>query len=218
MRSASWRSGRGAIMLTVAAPLLISEFTSATPSAHLVLTVASLLMPLPVVINIVSIQVAARVNNIAVFTEIIGTAVFGVLLFALWGRVQGDEVRREDILTNTTSVYHNPTIYAFALVGLIGTFTLVGFELAADISEDAVSPQCSVLRGVIWAVAGSAVLGMIALIGFTEAIPDLKTVETAPLPLLGRADVIHPPAANSAAHCSAAIRAVSACAASGVRI
>src|SRR3981081_164941 len=31
---------------------------------------------------------------------------------------------------------------------------------------------------------GSAVLGMIALIGFTVAIPDLKTVEAAPLPLL----------------------------------
>ena len=39
-------------------------------------------------------------------------------------------------------------------------------------------------RGVLWAVGGSAVLGMIALIGFTVAIPDLKTVESAPLPLL----------------------------------
>src|SRR5258708_10252359 len=40
--------GGGAIMLTVAAPLLISEFTAATPSPHLVLTVAILLMLLPV--------------------------------------------------------------------------------------------------------------------------------------------------------------------------
>ncbi len=40
-------------------------------------------------------------------------------------------------------------------------------------------------RGVLWAVAGSAVLGMIALIGFTVAIPSIKAVE-APntLPLL----------------------------------
>ena len=43
-------------------------------------------------------------------------------------------------------------------------------------------------RGVIWAVAGSAVLGMIALIGFTVAIPNLKTVEASPLPLLTIAD------------------------------
>ena len=37
---------------------------------------------------------------------------------------------------------------------------------------------------MLWAVGGSVVLGMIALIGFTLAIPDLKTVEAAPLPLL----------------------------------
>jgi amino acid transporter len=77
--------GGGAIMLEVASPLLLSEFNVDTPSPQLVLTVAIILMLLPVVINIISIQVAARVNNVAVFTEIIGTVVFGVLLLVLWG-------------------------------------------------------------------------------------------------------------------------------------
>src|ERR1700680_3205950 len=53
--------GGGAIMLGVAAPLLLSEFNDNTPSPHLVLTVAIILMLLPVVINIISMQVAARV-------------------------------------------------------------------------------------------------------------------------------------------------------------
>src|SRR6204780_4195497 len=176
--------GGGAIMLGVAAPLLLSEFNDTTPSPHLVLSVAIILMLLPVLINIISMQVAARVNNIAVFTEIIGTVVFGVLLFVLWGLKTKPTPYGASILTNTTSVFHNPTIYAFALAGLLGAFTLVGFELAADMSEDAVNPRSSVPRGVLWAVGGSAVLGMIALIGFTIAIPNLKTVESAPLPLL----------------------------------
>ena len=180
--------GGGAIMLGVAAPLLLSEFNVTTPSPQLVLTVAIILMLLPVVINIISIQVAARVNNIAVFTEIIGTVVFGVLLFVLWGVKTKPSPYGLGILVNTTSVYHNPTLYSFALASLIGVFTLVGFELAADMSEDAVNPRRSVPRGVIWAVAGSAVLGMIALIGFTVAIPDLKAVESSPLPLLTIAD------------------------------
>ena len=77
--------GGGAIMLGVASPLLLSEFNVNNPSPQLVLSVAIILMLLPVVINIISIQVAARVNNVAVFTEIIGTVVFGVLLFVLWG-------------------------------------------------------------------------------------------------------------------------------------
>jgi amino acid transporter len=176
--------GGGAIMLGVASPLLLSEFNVNNPSARLVFGVAILLMLLPVVINIISIQVAARVNNVAVFTEIIGTVVFGVLLFVLWAVKAKPTPYGASILTSTTSVLHNPTIYAFALAGLLGAFTLVGFELAADMSEDAVNPVRSVPRGVIWAVAGSAVLGMIALIGFTVAIPDLKTVESSSLPLL----------------------------------
>jgi amino acid transporter len=176
--------GGGAIMLGVASPLLLSEFGVTNPSARLVFAVAIILMVLPVIINIISIQVAARVNNIAVFTEIIGTVVFGVLLLILWGLKTKPDPYGASILTNTTSVLHNPTIYAFALAGLLGAFTLVGFELAADMSEDAVSPRQSVPRGVIWAVAGSAVLGMIALIGFTIAIPSLKAVESSALPLL----------------------------------
>ena len=47
---------------------------------------------------------------------------------------------------NTTSVYHNPMFYSIALASLIGVFTLVGFELAADMSEDAVDPRRSVPR------------------------------------------------------------------------
>src|SRR6202046_4974247 len=176
--------GGGAIMLQVAAPLLLSEFNVDTPSPHLVLAVAIILMLLPVVINIISIQVAARVNNVAVFTEIIGTVVFGVLLLVLWGIHSKPTPYGAGILTRTPSASHTPTWYAFALAGLLGAFTLVGFELAADMSEDAVDPRRSVPRGVLWAVGGSAVLGMVALIGFTAALPDLKTVEAAPLPLL----------------------------------
>ncbi|HEX9034021.1 MAG TPA: amino acid permease [Streptosporangiaceae bacterium] len=176
--------GGGAIMLGVASPLLLSEFGVNTPSPRLVLSVAIILMLLPTIINIISMQVAARVNNIAVFTEIIGTVVFGVLLLALWGFSAKPSPYGASILTNTTSVLHNPTWYAFILAGLLGAFTLVGFELAADMSEDAVNPVRSVPRGVIWAVVLSAVLGMVALIGFTVAIPDLKAVESSPLPLL----------------------------------
>jgi amino acid transporter len=176
--------GGGAIMLGVASPLLLSEFNINTPNPRLVLSVAIILMLLPVVINIISMQIAARVNNVAVFTEIIGTVVFGVLLLVLWGFNTKPSPYGWSILTNTTSVFHNPTWYAFALAGLLGAFTLVGFELAADMSEDAVNPVRSVPRGVLWAVVSSAVLGMIALIGFTVAIPSIKAVEAPGLPLL----------------------------------
>src|ERR1700691_402204 len=145
--------GRGAIMLQVAAPLLLREVNIDTPSPHVVLAVAIILMLLPMVINIISIQVAARVNNVAVFTEIIGTVVFGVLLLVLWGIHSKPTQYGAGILTNTPSVFHNPTWYAFALAGLLGAFTLVGFELAEGMSADAFDPVRSAPSCVIWGMA-----------------------------------------------------------------
>jgi amino acid transporter len=176
--------GGGAIILLAASPLLISEF-GVTPSAHLTLAVAIIIMLLPMLINIVSVQVAARVNNVAVFTEIIGTVVFGVLLMVLWGVHSKPDANGAGILFSTQSTVHNATWYAIALAGLVGIYTLVGFELAADLSEEAVKAGHTVPRAVIWAVVGSGVLGMIALIGFTIAIPSIKAVEApGTLPLL----------------------------------
>ncbi len=168
--------GGGAIMLLGASPLLVSEF-NATPTPHLVLGVAIILLLLPTIVNIISVQVAARVNNVAVFTEIVGTVVFAVVLLALWLGHSKPSATGWSILGNTTNPGGNPLWYSFALASLLGAFTLVGFELAADMSEDAVNPRRSVPRGVIWAVVSSVVLGMIALIGFTVAIPSIKAVE-----------------------------------------
>ena len=174
----------GAVALLIGAPLVLSEFNVKGSHPHLILAVAAMFVVLPVVFNIISVQVAARVNNVAVFTEIIGTVVFGVLLFVLWGLQTKHTPYGLGILANTTAPSHNPMWYSFALAGLLGAFTLVGFELAADLAEDAVDPRHSVPKGVIWAVVISAVLGMVALIGFTVAIPNLKTVEGSPLPLI----------------------------------
>lgn len=174
----------GAIALLAASPLILSEFNVTSGHPHLVLAVAVVFLVLPVVFNIIGVQLAARVNNLAVFAEIVGTVVFGVLLFVLWG-LQTEHTRYGyGILTSTTAPSHDPAWYSFVLAGLLGAFTLVGFELSATFSEDAVDPRRSVPRGVVWAVTSSTVLGMVALIGFTVAIPSIRAVEHSGLPLL----------------------------------
>ena len=174
----------GAVALLIGAPLILSEFNVTGNHPRLALSIAIMFVVLPVVFNIISAQLAARVNNVAVFTEIVGTVVFGVLLFVLWGLQTKHTPYGIGILTNTTSPSHSPAWYSFTLAGLLGAFTLVGFELAADLAEDAVDPRHHVPKGVIWAVVVSAVLGMVTLIGFTVAIPNIKTVEGSGLPLV----------------------------------
>ena len=177
--------GGGAVMLVAASPLLLSEFdVSANVHPHINLAVSIVMMVVATVANIISVQFSARVNNIAVFTEIVGTLVFSVLLIVLWGLQTRHTPYGFAILTSTTRVTSSPALYSFALAGMLGAFTLIGFELAADMSEDAVNPRHSVPRAVIYGLFISAVLGFVTLIGFTLAIPNLHHVEHSALPLL----------------------------------
>ena len=125
----------GAIALLAASPLILSEFNVTGDHPHLVFAVAVMFLVLPVVFNIISVQLAARVNNLAVFTEMLGTVVFGVLLFVLWGLHTEHTPYGYKILTSTTAPSHDPAWYSFVLAGLLGAFTLVGFELSATFSE-----------------------------------------------------------------------------------
>lgn len=174
----------GAIILTGCAPLLINSFGQATPSRHLVLAVALILFVVTVLINIVSVQLAARVNNVAIFTEILGTVVFAAVILVLWGVHGNGHGHNPSILGNTSGTIVGSGIYRFGLAGLIGIYTLVGFELSADLTEEAVDSQRAVPRGILSGVVSAVVLGMFALVSFTLAIPNLKTTESSVFPLV----------------------------------
>jgi amino acid transporter len=179
--------GLPGIMLEGLAPLLASVFGWDAGNPRLTLFIALAALVIAYLINLVSVQLAARVNNVAVFTEIIGTVVLGVLLFVLWvARYQphGQPGQSASFLGNHTGVEHQPLWYAAVLAGLMGVYTLVGFETAADMSEETVDARRAVPKAILWSVGLSGVLGMIALIGFTLAIPDLHTVQNAPAPLV----------------------------------
>jgi amino acid transporter len=137
-------------------------------------------------INIVRVQLAARVNNVAVFAEIIGTVVLSVVVFLAW--VRGGTPDGHGLGFLFTVSTDEPL--AAALVGgaLIGVFTLVGFEAAADLAEEAVDARRTVPRMMILSLVVSGVLGMIALVGFTAAIPDLAQIRESPVPLAAIAE------------------------------
>lgn len=178
----------GAIALLGISPLFLNAIGVNNPGPRLILSVALILLLVAIVINVISVQLTARVNNVAVFTEIAGTVVLAVLLLTLWGVHGSHGEAGASILGSTARTLHSAGWYAFALGGLIGIYTLVGFELSADLTEEAVESQHSVPRGIIAGVGISAVLGMFALISFTLAIPNVKAVQASSLPLVTIAD------------------------------
>jgi amino acid transporter len=122
-------------------------------------------------VNVISVQLATRVNNVAVFTEIIGTVVLALVLFFLWVANYKHTDHGIGYIGHHFHLPGQPYWYAITLAALIGIFTIVGFESAADMSEEAVDARRSVPRAMIGSVVASAVFGMIVLIGFVVAIP-----------------------------------------------
>ena len=166
--------GLPAIMYLAAAPLTEYVFNVSNPSGRLTLFVALLILTVAYLINVISVQLAARVNNVAVFTEVIGTVVLALLLFFLW---VGNYKHTDHGIGYIGHHFHlpgQPYWYAVVLASLIGIFTIVGFEAAADLSEEAIDARRSVPRAMIGSVISSAVLGMIVLIGFVVAMPSDK--------------------------------------------
>jgi amino acid transporter len=175
----------GAIILLGSTPLLLNVLGQSSPNPRLVLTVALILMVVAIAVNIISVQVTARVNNVAVFAEIFGTVLFAVILLVLYAIHPGTKtgLPAGHLLRDIGSV-GGAAWYRFFLAGLIGIYTLVGFELSADLTEEAVKSQRDVPRGILIAVASAGALGMLALIGFTLGIHNLHAVQSSSLPIV----------------------------------
>ena len=178
--------GAAAINFVVVAPLVatllqpVLHTNPSDPTTNLVITLV--IFAANLTINIVSVALAARINSVAVFTEIVGMVGFAVILFVAWAIHPNHSFA---FLLDTGNAHTTSEILvALPVAGLMGIFTIVGFELAADLGEEAIGARITVPKAVTWSVASSAVLGMVALIGFAIAIPSVAAVAASPTPLV----------------------------------
>ncbi len=178
--------GLPGIALLGLAPLTATVLGLDAEDGRLLVFLAVLALVIAYLINVVRVQLAARVNNVAVFTEIIGTVVLSVVVFLAWVRGGTPDGHGAGFLFTVSS--DQPLASAIVGGALIGVFTLVGFEAAADMAEEAVDARRAVPRMMILSLVVSGVLGMVALVGFTVAIPDLATVSASAVPLAAIAE------------------------------
>lgn len=133
------------------------------------------------IINIVGVKIASRINNTAVYTEVIGMVgiilvIGAIVLFAGkadWG-----------MLGNTgVSAPEGSYLGAFIMAALMGSYTLVGFEAAANLSEETINARNNVPKAIISSVFLSGLIGTLFLIVISIAIPDLKAVTDSANPI-----------------------------------
>lgn len=132
---------------------------------------------------IVSTRLTARINAVAVFTEVIGIVGLTIALLV------AAAVNGKGSVSNLTStgVIHGSGYYSFngpfMLALLLGAFTIVGFEAASNLAEETEEPRKVVPKAMIRATAASGVMGLGFLIALTVAIPNVTAISKSATPL-----------------------------------
>jgi amino acid transporter len=118
------------------------------------------------------LRIAARVNNVAVVTEIIGGFLTGLALL-IWALSR--HVHSFSYTFNTgTSAGGSHYITPFALSFLLAAFTYSAWEAPADLAEETRDVIGTTPRAMRRSLIATAFIGMVMLLGFTLAMPSLK--------------------------------------------
>jgi len=148
-------------------PLLGWEYTAATGAST---TVALLVIQMLLIIW--STPILTKINNMAVGAEVV--AVFG-LIIAIGAAVLFFGKGNVSNLVST-GIIHSDNYYGwlgpFMLSGLLGAFTLVGWESAANLAEETHNPKQVVPRAMVNAILVSGVLGLLFLIVISLGLGD----------------------------------------------
>jgi urea carboxylase system permease len=163
-----------AIALQVVLPSIWSGFqliggdpalTSPTGATNAAL-LGSILLVVTTAINVVGIDVMARINSIGVTCEIVGViAVVGVFFFTA--------DRGPGVVFQTDQAVPGPYWAAFLVSGLMAAYVMVGFDSAGELSEETKNPRKVAPRTILSALSASALGGGLMLIGALMAAPSL---------------------------------------------
>jgi len=159
------------------------------PDEHTARLITLALLLIQAFLAIASTRIVAILNAGAVGVEVV---IVGVLVIALLIAVA---------ITGSGSV-HNLTSFGVAAGGatyfglggglmlamIMGLATLVGFDAAANLAEEAKDPYRSVPRAIVGSVVTAGVLGMLFLIALTVAITDIERISRSDSPV---AQILH---------------------------
>lgn len=155
----------------------------------------ALVLLLQAVLLALSTKWTERVNNGAVSLELVGMVTLTVLLLVV-AAVRGDMDGAN--LFSKGAVAPEGGFWSFGdwtsagpwMLGfLLGAFTIVGFESAANLAEETNDPERVVPRAMCQAVIASGVLGFVFLVAVTLAAGDPVALAESGTPPI--ADVIH---------------------------
>jgi amino acid transporter len=154
-------------------PVLLSYAATTTNTGF----ITAVIIAAQALLVLTSTRWSERVNNVAVSAELIGMSALTVLLLvvaAIRGQMDGGNlfskggIPSHGYFSLGTATHAGPWVLGF----LLGAFTIVGFESAANLAEETNDPERVVPRVMCMAVLASGVLGFLFLIAVTLAAGD----------------------------------------------
>jgi amino acid transporter len=129
------------------------------------------------VLVIASVRIVAMLNSSAVVVELSligGLAVALIVVAIVTGHGSPDNLTSRGLTEDAPNYFGVGG--GLMLATIMGLGTLVGFDSAANLAEEAKDPYRSVPRAIIGSVIAAALAGMVFLIALTVSIRDIKKV------------------------------------------
>ena len=139
------------------------------------ITVAVLLAQ--AVLVVASVRIVAFLNSAAVVVEVAIIAVLAIALIVVvvvTGHGSVENLSSRGVAAGTPNYFGAGG--GLMLATIMGLATLVGFDAAANLAEEAKDPYRTVPRAIIGSVIAAAVLGMVFLIALTVSITNIKKI------------------------------------------
>jgi amino acid transporter len=133
-------------------------------------------------VHLFGIRLASHVNNVGVWTELIGVT---VLSLGLIGLALSRDSSPAILVSATHAASGQPAgLGAWALSLLVGAWCLTGFEAAADLAEETHQPRRVVPRAILVSLLSSGLAGCLLLSGVMLMVRDLPAAQADGNPLL----------------------------------
>lgn len=162
------------------APFFLSEFgIEVTFSSQI--WCAVIFTVIVAAINLVGLRLAAIINNFAVAAELVGGGLIGVGLLVTAIVAHPHPV--SDLFhqqPGASGGYFGAWILAF----LLGAYSYAAWELPADLAEETHDAPNVAAKAMLWSVGITAVAGMLLLISYTYASPDIGQTLNEDVPIL----------------------------------
>src|SRR3954469_12220887 len=165
----------GAATFTTALLNLVFDYNN---DNHHIMYVYIAILALHAVLNIRSVKLVARLNDVSAYWHVIGVAVIAVVLVVVPNQHQSVSFVFTETLNNS-GLSGVGFFFIFLLGFLQAQYTYTGYDASAHLSEETHGASVTAAKGVVNSVLVSAIAGYVLILAFTFAITDLGKVADA---------------------------------------